>query len=59
MKKILILVFCVFATSVFAQTEVPTYYNPAKYKSYLDQLGIVYPTIRPDQKEAVEKLPKK
>ena len=23
------------------------YYNPAKYKSYLDQLGIAYPTVRP------------
>lgn len=36
-----------------------TYYNPAKYKSYLDQLGIVYPTLRPDQKEAVMKLEEK
>lgn len=32
------------------------YYNPAKYKTYLDQLGIKYPTIRADQKEAVDKL---
>lgn len=32
------------------------YYNPAKYKTYLEQLGIVYPTVRPDQKEAVMKL---
>lgn len=31
------------------------YYNPVKYKSYLEQLGINYPTVRPDQKEAVEK----
>ena len=31
------------------------YYNPAKYKTYLEQLGITYPTVRPDQKEAVEK----
>lgn len=23
------------------------YYNPAKYKSYLEQLGIAYPTVRP------------
>ena len=23
------------------------YYNPAKYKSYLEQLGITYPTVRP------------
>lgn len=34
----------------------PFYYNPAKYKTYLDQLGIQYPTLRPDQKEAVQKL---
>lgn len=32
-----------------------TYYNPAKYKSYLEQLGITYPTLRQDQKEAIEK----
>jgi aminobenzoyl-glutamate utilization protein B len=31
------------------------YYNPLKYKTYLEQLGITYPTVRPDQKEAVEK----
>ena len=31
------------------------YYNPAKYKTYLEQLGIQYPTLRPDQREAVEK----
>ena len=31
------------------------YYNPLKYKTYLEQLGIAYPTIRPDQKEAVQK----
>lgn len=34
----------------------PFYYNPAKYKTYLDQLGIQYPTLRPDQKEAIQKL---
>lgn len=32
------------------------YFNPLKYKTYLDQLGITYPTLRPDQKEAVMKL---
>ncbi len=26
------------------------YYDPAKYKSYLEQLGIKYPTLRGDQK---------
>jgi aminobenzoyl-glutamate utilization protein B len=32
------------------------YYNPSKYKTYLEQLGITYPTVRPDQREAVMKL---
>ncbi len=39
----------------YAPRLKPFYYNPSKYKSYLDQLGIVYPTVRSDQKEAVEK----
>ena len=33
-----------------------TYYNPAKYKTYLEQLGIEYPTVRRDQLEAVGQL---
>lgn len=37
----------------------PLYYNPAKYKTYLDQLGIQYPTLRPDQREAIQKLESK
>ncbi|HRI79831.1 MAG TPA: amidohydrolase [Cyclobacteriaceae bacterium] len=36
-----------------------TYYNPEKYKTYLEQLGIQYPTVRQDQKEAVQKLGEK
>ena len=32
------------------------YYDPSKYKTYLEQLGITYPTVRPDQKEAIDKL---
>ena len=40
----------------YAPKLKPTYYNPAKYKTYLEQLGIQYPTVRPDQKEAVLKL---
>ena len=32
------------------------YYNPTKYKTYLEQLGIAYPTLRPDQKEAILKM---
>jgi len=24
------------------------YYNPAKYKTYLEQLGIAYPTVKKD-----------
>ncbi len=35
------------------------YYNPAKYKTYLEQLGIQYPTVRPDQREQVLKLSEK
>ena len=23
------------------------YYDPAKYKTYLEQLGITYPTVKP------------
>ena len=34
----------------------PFYYNPARYKTYLEQLGITYPTLRADQKEAIQKL---
>jgi aminobenzoyl-glutamate utilization protein B len=34
------------------------YYNPAKYKSYLEQLGITYPTLRDDQKKAIAELKK-
>ena len=34
------------------------YYDPAKYKTYLDQLGINYPTLRDDQKKAVAELKK-
>ncbi len=40
----------------YAPKLKPFYYNPAKYKTYLEQLGIQYPTVRPDQKEAVMKL---
>jgi aminobenzoyl-glutamate utilization protein B len=42
--------------SEYAPKLKPLYYNPAKYKTYLDQLGIKYPTVRADQKEAVENL---
>lgn len=41
----------------YAPKLKPFYYNPAKYKTYLEQLGIQYPTVRPDQREAVSKLP--
>jgi aminobenzoyl-glutamate utilization protein B len=34
----------------------PYYYDPSKYKTYLEQLGIQYPTMRPDQKEAISKI---
>ncbi|HZY77969.1 MAG TPA: amidohydrolase [Cyclobacteriaceae bacterium] len=42
--------------SEYAPKLKPLYYNPARYKTYLEQLGITYPTIRPDQKEAIQKL---
>lgn len=32
------------------------YYDPTKYKTYLEQLGIKYPTLRDDQKEDLKKL---
>ncbi|QHV95232.1 peptidase dimerization domain-containing protein [Spirosoma endbachense] len=35
------------------------YYDPSKYKSYLEQLGITYPTVRDDQREAVKKVMEK
>lgn len=34
------------------------YYNPSKYKTYLEQLGIAYPTVRDDQKKAIAELKK-
>lgn len=43
----------------YAPKLKPFYYNETKYKTYLEQLGITYPTIRPDQREAVEKLKNK
>jgi aminobenzoyl-glutamate utilization protein B len=41
--------------SQFKQQLQKTYYNPVKYKTYLEQLGIKYPTIRKDQRDAIEK----
>ena len=35
------------------------YYDPSKYKTYLEQLGIKYPTVRDDQREAVKKAVEK
>lgn len=32
----------------------PFYYDPSKYKSYLEQLGIKYPTLRDDQRAALK-----
>ncbi len=43
----------------YAPKLKPFYYNPAKYKTYLDQLGIVYPMVRPDQKVEIQKLSEK
>ena len=33
------------------------YYDPTKYKTYLEQLGIKYPTLRDDQRAEFEKKP--
>lgn len=33
----------------------PYYYDPTKYKTYLDQLGIKYPTLRDDQRAELMK----
>jgi aminobenzoyl-glutamate utilization protein B len=30
------------------------YYDPSKYKTYLEQLGIKYPTLRDDQRAAIK-----
>jgi aminobenzoyl-glutamate utilization protein B len=43
----------------YAPKLKPLYYNPAKYKTYLEQLGISYPMVRPDQMEALKKLDEK
>ncbi|KAB7732153.1 amidohydrolase [Rudanella paleaurantiibacter] len=32
----------------------PFYYDPSKYKTYLEQLGIQYPTLRDDQRAALK-----
>lgn len=33
------------------------YYDPSKYKTYLEQLGIKYPTLRDDQRADLDKKP--
>lgn len=33
-----------------------TYYDPSKYKTYLEQLGITYPTLNDKQKEKLKEL---
>ncbi|MFM8346853.1 MAG: amidohydrolase [Bacteroidota bacterium] len=43
----------------FAPKLKPFYYNPTKYKTYLEQLNITYPTVRPEQLEAIKKLEEK
>ena len=32
--------------AAYREKQRPYYYNPAKYKTYLEQLGITYPTVR-------------
>ena len=31
----------------FREQQKKFYYDPTKYKTYLEQLGIKYPTVRP------------
>ena len=31
----------------FREQQKKFYYDPTKYKTYLEQLGIEYPTVRP------------
>ncbi|MBO0931299.1 peptidase dimerization domain-containing protein [Fibrella aquatilis] len=38
----------------FKPKLTPFYYDPSKYKTYLEQLGIKYPTLRDDQKKDAE-----
>jgi aminobenzoyl-glutamate utilization protein B len=45
--------------SEFKPKLKPFYYDPSKYKTYLEQLGITYPTVRDDQREAVKKAMEK
>jgi len=40
----------------FAPELKKYYYDPAKYKTYLEQLGILYPTVRSDSERAVSKV---
>lgn len=43
----------------FSPKLKPFYYNPAKYKSYLEQLGIIYPTVKSEHLEEIKKLDQK
>lgn len=38
----------------FKPKLTPFYYDPSKYKTYLEQLGIQYPTLRDDQRAALK-----
>ncbi len=38
----------------FKPKLTPFYYDPSKYKTYLEQLGIKYPTLRDDQRKEIE-----
>ncbi|MFM9075868.1 MAG: amidohydrolase [Bacteroidota bacterium] len=43
----------------FAPKLKSFYYNPTKYKTYLEQQNITYTTVRPEQLEAIKKLEEK
>jgi aminobenzoyl-glutamate utilization protein B len=40
----------------YAPKLKPFYYNPAKYKTYLEQLGIVYPTVKTGTERRVKEI---
>jgi aminobenzoyl-glutamate utilization protein B len=37
------------AMDKFRPLQKPFYYDPTKYDTYLEQLGVVYPTLEPPQ----------
>jgi aminobenzoyl-glutamate utilization protein B len=40
----------------YAPMLVPFYYDESKYDSYMEQLGISYPTLRKDQLDGQKEM---